>query len=302
LHWVGFDPQSALPPPNKDTTHALAFISHDFVGRIVEKAILLRNQLQKERENCKSSNSTSSSLVLNELQAGERLSEADIDRAMQDPDIKPQPIYGASSNNDKNGKIVGTQLYFGPGFEKRLELEMEEIIQTWDKRKNKSDDLPDGDDDEEEMQIRQEEQALFQKLSAPPSLGVAGLLGGDPTDDMDDDDAKPAARMTSPVAGTTLGNEDTLHLSSTASASETAGGGSTTSEPETMQSSRAPKRGRPKGSKNKAKAQPPTRPSPMEQQQDATISKEESASPPKRKVGRPRGSKAKTPKAPLPSS
>ena len=37
LHWVGFDPNKGLPPPNEETTHALAFLGYDFVGRIVEK-------------------------------------------------------------------------------------------------------------------------------------------------------------------------------------------------------------------------------------------------------------------------
>jgi hypothetical protein len=37
LHWVGFDPRSALPPPNEETTEALAFLGYDFMGRIVEK-------------------------------------------------------------------------------------------------------------------------------------------------------------------------------------------------------------------------------------------------------------------------
>ena len=37
LHWVGFDPTSALSPPNEETTQALAFLAHDFFGKIVEK-------------------------------------------------------------------------------------------------------------------------------------------------------------------------------------------------------------------------------------------------------------------------
>lgn len=37
LHWVGFDPRSALPPPNDETAEALAFLGYDFFGRIVEK-------------------------------------------------------------------------------------------------------------------------------------------------------------------------------------------------------------------------------------------------------------------------
>lgn len=37
LHWVGFDPSSSLPPPNEEITEALAFLGHDFLGKIVEK-------------------------------------------------------------------------------------------------------------------------------------------------------------------------------------------------------------------------------------------------------------------------
>jgi hypothetical protein len=37
LHWIGFDPRSALPPPNEETTEALAFLGYDFFGRIVER-------------------------------------------------------------------------------------------------------------------------------------------------------------------------------------------------------------------------------------------------------------------------
>jgi hypothetical protein len=37
LHWIGFDPASALSPPNEDTTQALGYLAYDFFGRIVEK-------------------------------------------------------------------------------------------------------------------------------------------------------------------------------------------------------------------------------------------------------------------------
>lgn len=37
LHWLGFDPLSSLPPPDEDTTQALGFLAHDFLGKIVEK-------------------------------------------------------------------------------------------------------------------------------------------------------------------------------------------------------------------------------------------------------------------------
>lgn len=37
LHWIGFDPTSALSPPNEETTQALGYLAYDFFGRIVEK-------------------------------------------------------------------------------------------------------------------------------------------------------------------------------------------------------------------------------------------------------------------------
>ena len=41
LHWLGFDPMSSLPPPDEDTTQALGFLAHDFLGKIVEKVRLI---------------------------------------------------------------------------------------------------------------------------------------------------------------------------------------------------------------------------------------------------------------------
>ena len=41
LHWIGFDPTSALSPPNEDTTQALGYLAYDFFGRIVEKVRLI---------------------------------------------------------------------------------------------------------------------------------------------------------------------------------------------------------------------------------------------------------------------
>ena len=37
LHWIGFDPKSALSPPNEKTTQAMAFLAYDFFGKIIEK-------------------------------------------------------------------------------------------------------------------------------------------------------------------------------------------------------------------------------------------------------------------------
>ena len=40
LHWIGFDPMSALSPPNEEATQALGYLAYDFFGKIVEKVCL----------------------------------------------------------------------------------------------------------------------------------------------------------------------------------------------------------------------------------------------------------------------
>jgi hypothetical protein len=159
LHWLGFDPTSALPPPSEEVTGALGFLGYDFFGRIVEKAILLRNlEVQQSR-----GKSHRDATMLIELDPGEQLTEADIDRAMQDPDIKPIPLYSSAPD-----KKLGPQLYFGPGFEDRLEMEMDEML--WSSRAKSA--LT-----EEERQIRQEEDELFSHIAKPPSQdGIKALL------------------------------------------------------------------------------------------------------------------------------
>ena len=109
LHWLGFDPPN-LYPPDEETTQALAFLAYDRLGRIVEKAIFLRNEKDDQARS------------LWELPQGEQLSVRDIERAMEDPDIKPATVYGTEESKTSSS----VQLYFGPGWEDRLELEMEE--------------------------------------------------------------------------------------------------------------------------------------------------------------------------------
>ncbi len=109
LHWLGFDPPN-LYPPDEETTQALAFLAYDRLGRIVEKAIFLRNEKDKNAQS------------LWELSGGEQLTVDDIKRALDDPDVKPATVYGG----DDAKAASSVQLYFGPGWEDRLELEMEE--------------------------------------------------------------------------------------------------------------------------------------------------------------------------------
>jgi hypothetical protein len=154
LHWAGFEPGTALPPPNEGTADALAFLAYDFLGRIVEKAICLRN-IEKQK---RSSGQVNEADMLLELSQGEQLEVQDIARAMEDPDIKPVPLYSGAAEKEK--QHVGTQLYFGPGFEDRLEMEMEEMLAGGSLKLS-----------EEERKVRQEEDELFARLDHPPSDG-----------------------------------------------------------------------------------------------------------------------------------
>ena len=61
--------------------------------------------------------------ILWELKDGEQLTLKDIETALQDPEIQPKPL--VQRNTDTSSKPA-LQRYFGPGFEERLELEMEE--------------------------------------------------------------------------------------------------------------------------------------------------------------------------------
>lgn len=70
----------------------------------------------------KSTNRNHSQPLL-ELSGGDQLEKKNIDRAIVEVDLKS--LY-SSSNIDLGKSAKITQLYFGPGFEDRLELEMDE--------------------------------------------------------------------------------------------------------------------------------------------------------------------------------
>jgi hypothetical protein len=61
--------------------------------------------------------------VLWELKKGAQLSKEDVNNAMADPDIRPASLHSLEESSQPSFK-----LYFGPGFEDRLELEMEECV------------------------------------------------------------------------------------------------------------------------------------------------------------------------------
>ena len=56
-----------------------------------------------------------------ELKPTEQLEPEDIQKALEDASVRPVSLYGSVGSLQP-----GTQLYFGPGFENRLEVEMEE--------------------------------------------------------------------------------------------------------------------------------------------------------------------------------
>lgn len=58
-----------------------------------------------------------------ELTGGDQLEKGNIERAIAETDLKS--LY-SSSNVDLGDSAKIAQLYFGPGFEERLELEMDE--------------------------------------------------------------------------------------------------------------------------------------------------------------------------------
>mmetsp|Transcript_7702 Transcript_7702/g.18546 ORF Transcript_7702/g.18546 Transcript_7702/m.18546 type:complete len:524 (-) Transcript_7702:508-2079(-) len=124
LHWLGFDPTKSMKPPDDATTQALAFLGYDTMGRIVEKAIYLKNLDSSSRSSPNGTEeSGSADLELWQLKAGERLLEEDITRALKDPEVQPAAMYALDGLS-----VPSLQRYFGPGFEERLELEMEEYV------------------------------------------------------------------------------------------------------------------------------------------------------------------------------
>jgi hypothetical protein len=168
LHWVGFDPKSDLAPPDEFTTEALAYLGHDFFGRIVERAIQIRMGEQDGD--------------YPEMPPGEQLTREDIKLAIEDSTLNTVSLYTAlDDNNDLNSSTLTTQsvqqqprgqnrkqhhvaaqLYFGPGFERRMEMELEELVKDTSRKRRRLTD--------EEIQTRKREDELFAMLSKPPQL------------------------------------------------------------------------------------------------------------------------------------
>jgi hypothetical protein len=85
------------------------------------QAIFLRNVANKKDDKDR----------LLELQEGEQLEVEDIKKAINDSTIRPVPLY-SSFDNDASQLPVAAHLYFGPGFEDRLEMELDEyVLMLW---------------------------------------------------------------------------------------------------------------------------------------------------------------------------
>ena len=80
----------------------------------------INNKQQQQQQQEQSGENPS---ILWELKDKEQLTQKDIEKALQDPEIQPKPL--VQRNTDATSKPA-LQRYFGPGFEERLELEMEE--------------------------------------------------------------------------------------------------------------------------------------------------------------------------------
>lgn len=148
LHWVGFDPKSELPPPNDETTEALGFLGYDCMGRIIEKAVRLH--LGDHGDD----------VMVAELPVTEQLELEDVMRSINDSSILPVPLYAGEISTSR--RQAAAQLYFGPGFERRVEMEMDELLEEVGKKRKRL--------TEEELQERKKEDSLFATLARAPKL------------------------------------------------------------------------------------------------------------------------------------
>ena len=62
--------------------------------------------------------------IILELEPGEQLTKEDIEKALNDSTVGAKPLYCATNSVVDKGSSI--QLYFGPGFEDRIEMELEQ--------------------------------------------------------------------------------------------------------------------------------------------------------------------------------
>jgi len=131
------------------------------MGRVVEKAIELRlGRSENHTANRKSARrGDQKQRRLLELAPGDQLELKDIQESAKHPSVRPAPLY--SGTDDAASALSGAQLYFGPGFENRLEMEMEELVAATTRSRSKRLST-------EELEMRKKEDKLFAKLASRP--------------------------------------------------------------------------------------------------------------------------------------
>jgi len=131
-----------------------------------KQAIFLRCTKKFDTKNGKPG--TDDQKLVLQLDASEQLTKEDIDVAMKDSTLMAKPLYNACNSVLDGGEAA--QLYFGPGFEERIEMEMDQLVMGQKKGANLSN---------EEKRVRVEEEEMFDELKKPPVVleGVLDLLG-----------------------------------------------------------------------------------------------------------------------------
>ncbi|GMH89454.1 hypothetical protein TL16_g11462 [Triparma laevis f. inornata] len=198
LYWVGFDPNSSLPLPDDDTTEALAFLAHDCLGRIVEKSISLMFQEEIDKGNpileLRGGMQLQPEHIAKALQSqalaaglfGSRAGGADRTPAQLSKVLASLPRDGLTSSSavradlslDDAAKLAqaqtqhasaliklnasaGSTLYFGPGCEHRMEVELEELDPAPEKSFVSSTQIA-----KERLELREEDE-IFSKIDKP---------------------------------------------------------------------------------------------------------------------------------------
>ena len=157
LHWVGFDPSSALPPPDKSTTDALAFLAHDALGRIVEGSLMI--MLEEEAR---------AGAEIFQLRGGMQIRREHVLAALKQPGLAKVIYRGklpesSTTSQGSSRQPTGTTLYFGPGCEERMEMELDSM---GDASMTHTGPSPSRDTQEEAIVVKEEE--LFKNL--PPAI------------------------------------------------------------------------------------------------------------------------------------
>ncbi len=119
-HWIRFPAiqegsfwsQDDFKEPHPIVSKAMAFLAFDFLGRIIEQAIVYKT---KDHQ-------------CTELPSDQILTPDDLDQAVQHHPELQELTASFFQKTTKKKPQKAPQLYFGPGFEVRLEMELEEML------------------------------------------------------------------------------------------------------------------------------------------------------------------------------